>query len=223
MSTGRGHRFHVLVAGALALAGALAGGHPVRATTTTTGGGAVDGTLTIPYPCSGCGAGGSITATATMSLSGVSQSGPAYSAVWPDPRTTQPGTVPINFTTTSGVTVTNECTVTEPVPPLLGGAGAGFTLNGGQLAVNGTVWDNATLTGTITWQWVGPTVGVVTLTGATITGGSGPGAIAATLNLGNMVVGNGVMTFAWSVPTGNCAVQNPSQTALIQAAVEQPT
>lgn len=220
MSTRRGHRFHVLVAGALAVAAALADGHPIDAT--TTGGGALDGTLTIPYPCSGCGAGGSITATAAMSLSGVSQSGSAYSAVWPDPRTTPPGTVPINFTTPSGVTVTDQCIVTAPVPPILGGGGAGFTLSGGLLVINGTVWDNATLTGNLTWQWDGPTTAEVILTGLAITGGPGPSLVAVSLNLDNMIIGLGAMTFTWRLPMGNCAVQNPNQTALIQAAVEQP-
>jgi hypothetical protein len=218
MPTGR--RFHVLVAGVLVFTAVLAGGRSARAATTTTGGGAFEGTMTMAYPCSTCGT-GTITATAAMSLIGVSQGGSAYTATWPDPRTTPPGTVPTNFTS-NGMTVTNECIVTAPVPPLLGGGGAGFTLSGGLLVINGAAWDNATLTGTITWQWDGPTVGVVTLTGATITGGSGPGVIAVTLDLDNMVVGNGVMAFTWNVPMGNCAVQNASQTALIQAAVEQP-
>lgn len=213
----KGRRVYVLLAGALAITAVLAGEARAGATTTT-GGGVIQGTVTEPYPCA-C-TGGTITATAALSLSGVPESGDAYSAIWPDPRTTSPGTVPINLT--GGVSYTNQCSVAEPVPPLLGGGSASITISGGLLVVNGTVWDNATFTGALAWQWEGPTTAVATLTGATVTGGAGPGVIAVTLNLNNMVVGQGAMTFTWSPPMGNCIVQNPNQTALVQAALEQP-
>ena len=96
-----------------------------------------------------------------VSLSGVPQSGLAYSATWPDPRTTPAGRVPLNFTTS--LSYSNLCLVVAPVPPTGGSAGGNFTLSGN-----------------LSWQWVGPTTAVITLTGVSVTGGSGPSLVAVT-------------------------------------------
>jgi hypothetical protein len=216
----RRFRFHALVAVMMSGAAATGMATSASATTTISGTGTIAGTITMAYPCSGCG-GGTMAASAVMSLGGVPESGDAYDAVWPDPRTTPAGTVPTNFSSNS-VGFTNQCLVTEPVPPLTGPGGAGFTLSGGMLVVNGVVWDNATLTGNLTWQWIGPTTAQATLTGLTLTGGSGPSVIAVSLNLNNDVVGVGAMTFAWTLPMGNCAVQNPNQTVMVTATLFQP-
>jgi hypothetical protein len=213
----KGQRFHLLLASMIAAAMVLGAGGAAIAT--TTGGGSLAGTLTFGsgYPCSGC-TGGAISATVVASLSGLPQSGLAYTATWPDPRTPPPGAG--NFQ--AGFVYTNQCDVTEPVPPLRGFGSGSFTLSGGLLVVNGTAYDNATLSGNFSWQWQGGTTMAITLTGLNITGGSGPSPVAVSLSLDNLVVGAGAMSFAWTNGPGNCAVQNTWQTAEVVASFVQP-
>jgi hypothetical protein len=208
-----------------ALACTLAGGWAAArwdgASATTTGGGSFAGTVDFGsgFPCSTC-AGGVLAATAAISLSGVSQGGNAYSAEWPDARSTAPGTLPINLS--SNFTYSGTCEVSNGLPAVLGSAGGPFTLSGGLLVLNGSAWDNATLTGTFLWQQLGPDEAAVSLMGLSISGGPGPSQVAVNLNLNNVVVGEGVVSFASPSGMGTCQNQQTSVTALITGSLAQP-
>jgi hypothetical protein len=213
--------FHLLVGCLVASAAAGLDIPAVTATTTTTGSGSLQGTATFGsgFPCSGC-SGGVLSAAAAMSLSGAPQAGIVYTASWPDPRTSPLGSIPINLT--ANFAYSGTCEASDSLPAVLGNAGGSFTVSGGQLELNGTLWDNATLTGTFNWQQLGPTTAAVTMYGLSITGGAGPSQIA--LNLDNSVIGVGVVSLAWMSGPGTCQnQQQPSAAALITGSVVQPT
>jgi len=211
----------LLLAGALAGLSTVAGLRPAAAT--TTGPGTFEGTMWMnDFPCAGCP--GILSASAAMTLSGVPESGLVYSATWPDPNTlagtiaTNP-TAPINLA--GSFIHTDNCLISDSLPLGIGSGSGTFTLNGGLLVVNGVVWDNATLTGTMTiLERVGGGE-AITLFGLTISGGSGPSPVAISFNLNNTIVGEGVGTFIY---TGTATCQNAltNQTADVSGTIEQP-
>lgn len=211
----RRHVAHLVLAGMVAGAAVLLGGKATGAT--TTGSGSLEGHVTFGsgFPCSTC-SGGALSATAAMTLTGVPGSGVSYTAIWPDPTTTRVGTLPSNFTATFGYTA--SCLVSDALPPVLGNAGGPFTLDGGMLVLNAGIWDNATLSGTFTWQQIGGDTVALIFRGLSLTGGVGPSQVA--VNLNNAVIGVGIATF----PTvrGTCLNPQPDPTALIVGTIVQP-
>lgn len=216
-------RCRVIVAIAVALVPAAGAAHPVAAT--TTGGGTFEGTATLPaYPC-GC-LNGSFTGTAAITLAGASTvlldgAPEPYTATWPDPRSPAPvntnPTAP-NLSATYGYT--DDCLISGDVAPVLGTATGGFTLSGGLLIVGGTVWDNATLTGSFTWTRVGAVVDIF-FVGLTLTGMSPTGTVAVNLSLNNTLLGQGVAGFVYTGP-GTCTNQATNQTAQVVGGVFEP-
>jgi len=157
-----------------------------------------------------------------LSLSGNSLGGTPYTAAWPNPNTTPPGVLPINLTSNFGYSAT--CFGSNSLPALFGNAGGTFTVGGGMLAYNGTIWNNATLSGTWVWQELGPDEAGLSLIGTSITGAAGPSQVAVTFSLNSNIVGEGAVFFTSTSPgLATCQNQQSSQTDAIGGALAQPT
>ncbi len=180
---------------------------PVEAT--TTGVGALEGTVLLPYfPCASCNP-GTLTATSALSLSGLgtaSISGvPApYTAVWPATLN--------NFS--AQFQYSDSCVgVPNGVPSIDGNGGGGFTLTGGLLVLGGGTLTNATLSGSFNFRRLGSGFAVA-LSSLTVTAASTGAPVA--VNLNNGVTGQSPMAFVWTNGPGTCGPgQLVNQTAQV--------
>jgi hypothetical protein len=175
-------------------------GSPRPVEATTTGGGAISGTMSLDtFPCYIGGCGGTIAGTAVLSLSGlgtatISGLPVPYTAAWAPPAS--------SFT--AGFSYKDTCELGQPdgtVPITTDPAGGTFTLSGGSVSIGGGPLMSATLTGG--YQFVRQADAMrVSLTNLVLTPASGSPVIA--VNLTAALAGQSAAAVQWTNGPGTC-------------------
>jgi len=141
------HRTHLSAAAVcVSVVWAVVGEASHPASASTSGSFALAGSAALPqWPCNSCV--GTITAVASVSLTGTDQAGQTYTATWPDPSTSGS-----NLAAT--FTYSQFCPdPTLTVPPITGFAVGSFVLSNGELVQGAALTHGARLEGDISWSW----------------------------------------------------------------------
>ena len=168
----------VLIGGAVAVRGSL-----------VSGGGVLNGTLTLPeFPCNAptvCGA--SVTAGFRGSFTGTDVGGHAFSVTFPDPTTVPPLPSP-NLSASFGYS--DNCPVATLAPSVAVGTGSGtgtFQISGGLLQRGGVLAHGAIVKGNLTWTRAGSD-GVLGFSATSVSDASGVVVASGSLGAGDVAI-----------------------------------
>ncbi len=150
---------------AVLLAGIFSAASPPTVTEAgATTAGAWSGVLTLnTYPCA-TSCFGTFSASLVGQAVGTDEQGHPFTVIWPDP-TANPVPAPVNLT--ASFDYSEQCPVGET-----GSAGGTYTLAGGYVDDNGSIYHDGTLTGAFDWLRIGTAFGVTTSAGRLTAGGA---------------------------------------------------